>query len=81
VGVKPTYISYGRYKTEGNPDEPLSSEAMGEIQARVDRYGRMFEEAVAANRGVPLAQVRSDYGQGRMLDADAAKRIASQDER
>jgi signal peptide peptidase SppA len=74
VGVKPTYISYGRYKTEGNPDEPLSSEAMEEIQARVDRYGRAFEEAVAENRGVTLAQVRSDFGQGRMFDADSAKK-------
>ena len=24
VGIKPTYIHYGKYKVEGNPDEPLS---------------------------------------------------------
>jgi len=74
LGVKPTYISYGRYKTSGNPDSPLDDETRADIQSRVDRYGRMFEENVAANRGVPLATVRSDYGQGRMLDADAAKK-------
>jgi signal peptide peptidase SppA len=79
MGVKPRYISYGKYKTEGNPDEPLSDEAAAEIQQRVDRYGRMFEEAVAANRGIALSVVRSDYGQGRMLDADSAKRAGMVD--
>jgi len=79
VGVKPTYISYGKYKVSGNPDEPLDDETRDEIQERVNRYGRMFEEALAANRGVPLATVRSDYGQGRMLDAEAAKRAGMVD--
>jgi len=79
LGVKTRYISYGKYKTEGNPDEPLSDEAAAEIQQRVDRYGRMFEEAVAANRGIALSVVRSDYGQGRMLDADSAKRAGMVD--
>lgn len=71
-GYKPTYISYGKYKTEGNPDEPLTDEARAEIQARVDNYGRMFEEAVAKYRGVTVAKVRSDFGQGRMLSAKNA---------
>jgi capsid assembly protease len=79
LGVKPRYIAYGKYKTEGNPDEPLSDEAEEEIRKRVNRYGVMFEEAVAANRGVTLATVRSDYGQGRMLDADAAKKAGMVD--
>jgi signal peptide peptidase SppA len=79
LGVKPKYIAYGKYKTEGNPDEPLSDEAEEEIRKRVNRYGVMFEEAIAANRGVPLATVRADYGQGRMLDADSAKRAGMVD--
>jgi cytochrome c553 len=73
------YVALKAYKTEGNPDEPLSDEAAAEIQARVDRYGRMFEENVAANRGIALSVVRSDYGQGRMLDADAAKKAGMVD--
>jgi capsid assembly protease len=79
LGVKPRYIAYGRYKTEGNPDEPLSDEAEAEIRKRVNRYGVMFEEAIAANRGVTLATVRESYGQGRMLDADAAKKAGMVD--
>ena len=73
IGVKRRYIAYGKYKTEGNPDEPLTDEAVAEIQRRVDLYGRQFEEAVAANRGVSLATVRADFGQGRMLDADSGE--------
>jgi len=79
MGIKPTYISYGKFKTEGNPDEPLADETRAEIQARVDRYGRMFEQALAANRGVTLAAVQETYGQGRMLDADAAKKAGMVD--
>lgn len=75
IGVKPTYISYGRYKTSGHPDAPLDDESAADIQARVDHYGTMFEQAVAENRGVPLATVRSDYGQGKVLDAKTAKSV------
>jgi signal peptide peptidase SppA len=75
LGVKPTYIAYGKYKTENNSDEPLNDEGRAEIQARVDNYGRMFEQAVADNRGVPLATVKEDYGQGRTLDAKTAKSV------
>jgi signal peptide peptidase SppA len=79
LGVKPRYISYGKFKTEGNPDEPLTDEAAAEIQSRVDKYGRMFETDIANNRGVTLAQVRSDWGQGRMLTADQAKAVGMVD--
>jgi capsid assembly protease len=79
LGVKPRYIAYGKYKTEGNPDEPLSDEAEEEIRKRVNRYGVMFETDIAANRGVTLATVRESYGQGRMLDADAAKKAGMVD--
>jgi capsid assembly protease len=79
MGIKPTYISYGRFKTSGNPDSPLDDETLADIQSRVDRYGRMFEEALAANRGVSLSTVQENYGQGRMLDADAAKKAGMVD--
>jgi capsid assembly protease len=79
IGVKRRYVSYGKYKTEGNPDEPLSDEYAAELQARVDKYGSMFEKAIAANRGVPLATVQTDWGQGRMLDADRAKAVGMVD--
>jgi signal peptide peptidase SppA len=75
LGVKPTFISYGEYKTEGNSDGPLSDDALAEIQARVDRVGKRFESDVAKYRGVPLAAVQSDWGRGRMIEAERAKKL------
>ena len=71
-GIEITLISAGKYKTEGNPFEPLGDEARADTQARVDTYYRMFTQAVAKGRGVPVDKVRSDMGEGRMLLADAA---------
>jgi capsid assembly protease len=79
IGVKRRYVAYGKYKTEGNPDEPLSDETAAELQARVDKYGIAFEKAIAVNRGVPLSTVQSDWGQGRMLDADKARSVGMVD--
>jgi signal peptide peptidase SppA len=79
LGVKPTYISYGEYKTEGNPDGPLTDEALTEVQASVDRVGKQFESDVAKYRGVDLATVRKDWGKGRMVDASRAKTLGMVD--
>lgn len=72
VGVKPTYIHYGRYKVEGNADEPLSTEARTEIQRRVDEAGEMFTADLARFRGVSKAVVRDRFGQGRMFGGKEA---------
>jgi signal peptide peptidase SppA len=71
-GILPTYISAGRYKTEGNPDEPLDDDARAEWQSEVDELYGMFVEAVAAGRGVSADTVRSGYGEGRTLLASRA---------
>ena len=71
-GVEVTLVSAGKYKVEGNPFEPLGDEARAETQARVDTYYRMFTQAVARGRGVPVEQVRNGMGEGRVLMADAA---------
>ncbi len=71
-GVKPTLISAGKYKVEGNPYEPLNDEARGFMQSRVDDYYGAFTKAVAKGRGMPIASVRDGLGQGRVLGADAA---------
>lgn len=71
-GVKPTLISAGKYKVEGNPYAPLDAEAQGFMQSRVDDYYASFTKAVARGRGVPIAQVRDGMGEGRVLGADAA---------
>ena len=71
-GVKPTLISAGKYKVEGNPYEPLNDDARGFRQSRVDDYYGAFTKAVAKGRGLPVASVRDGLGQGRVLGADAA---------
>lgn len=71
-GIKPTLISAGKYKVEGNPYVPLDEEAQGFMQSRVNDYYATFTKAVSRGRGVPIAQVRDGMGQGRVLGADAA---------
>ena len=72
AGVTTTLISAGKFKVEGNPYAPLSEEAHGFMQSRVDDYYAAFTKAVAKGRNVPVAQVRDSMGQGRVLGADAA---------
>jgi len=79
LGIRPTYISYGEFKTEGNPDGPLSGEALTEIQAAVDRVGKQFEADVAKYRVVDIATVRREWGRGRMVDASRAKSLGMVD--
>ena len=71
-GVKPTLISAGKFKVEGNPYVPLDEEAKGFMQTRVDEYYVAFVKGVAKGRGVGMEQVRSGMGEGRVLGADAA---------
>lgn len=71
-GIQITLVSAGKYKVEGNPFEPLSDEARADTQARVDAYYRAFTGAVAKGRGLPVEQVRSGMGEGRMLLAEDA---------
>jgi signal peptide peptidase SppA len=85
-GIKVTLISAGKYKTSGNPFEPLSDEERAVIQARVDDAYGQFVKDVARGRGVTPAAVRGGMGEGRALSAKDAKavglidRIATMDE-
>lgn len=72
AGLTYSLISAGKYKTEGNPYEPLSDEARAAIQASVDEYYGLFVNAVATQRGVSANAVRSGYGEGRVLTAKQA---------
>lgn len=68
-GERVTLIHAGKYKVEGNPYEPLSDEARGEIQRKVDGAYIDFLEAVAAGRNVSTKKARTDFGEGRTLSA------------
>lgn len=71
-GVDVNYVYAGQYKTEGNPDEPLSDEARAAWQADADTLYQTFVNDVAQGRGATAASVMSDYGEGRVLLAQDA---------
>lgn len=72
IGLKPTYISAGKYKVEANPDTPLSADALNALQSSVDGYYDMFTNAVARARGVGVSDVKNGFGEGRLVMAKAA---------
>ena len=69
AGVKTTLISAGEFKVEGNPYQPISAEALGFLQSRVDDYYAAFVKGVAK---VSVGAVRGDMGKGRCFGADQA---------
>ena len=72
AGVKTTLISAGKYKTEGNPYEPLGEEAQAFMQSRVEDYYGAFTKSVAKGRGISVEVVRKDFGQGRVFGSQQA---------
>ena len=72
MGRNVTLIHAGRYKVEGNPFQPLDSEALQARQAEVNRYYDMFVRDLARGRGVSVDHVRSGFGEGRTMGAKAA---------
>ena len=72
-GVKVTYVAAGKFKTEGNPHEPLGDEAKAYLQEHVEEAYAMFVADVAKGRGLSIKDVKENFGQGRMLNAQAAK--------
>lgn len=75
TGINVTYITAGDYKAEGNPDEPLSDEALAFFQSRVNDYYDAFIGAVAAGRGISASDVIEHFGKGRMYGAKQAKAV------
>lgn len=71
-GVRTTLISAGKFKTEASPYGPLSTEAKSFMQSQIDEHYRAFTANVARGRSVSVDRVRSGFGQGRVLSADAA---------
>jgi signal peptide peptidase SppA len=78
-GIKITNISAGKYKTEGNPYEPLAEDGLAFMQSRVNDYYDAFVKAVARGREVKKSEVQNGFGEGRVLGAAEAKRIGMVD--
>jgi signal peptide peptidase SppA len=68
-GVKETIIKAGKYKMIAPESQPLSEEAHGIIQARVNEAQAMFTRAVARGRNVSVSKVNDTFGQGLMFGA------------
>jgi signal peptide peptidase SppA len=78
-GVNPTFVSAGRFKVEGNSEEPLSEAGQAAWQADVNATYDQFVAAVAAGRGVEESIVRETYGEGRVLNATDALEVGMVD--
>lgn len=78
-GVKTTLISAGKFKTEGSPFEPLADEARAHIQKLADGFMSMFVRTVARNRDVPISEVQTGFGEGRLVAAKDALRLGMVD--
>lgn len=69
-GIAVTLVSAGKFKTEGNPFEPLSADARAHLQSQVDvAYGK-FVKGLSQNRDKSPDAVRKDFGQGRLMNAE-----------
>lgn len=75
MGLKTTRITAGKYKAEGNSDEPLDDEARAQIQGMVDAVYDDFTSAVAQGRDTTQFRVKKDYGEGRVFLASKAKEL------
>lgn len=72
AGIKREVISAGKYKAEGADGGALSDGAKEHIKALIDQvYARMTTD-IANGRGVKATAVRSGFGEGRTVSAEAA---------
>ena len=74
AGVKPTFISSTPEKVEQSEVLPLSDEAKAAAQREVDLVFAAFLADVARGRGKEVAQVRRNFGRGRLVNAQDAVR-------
>ena len=67
LGIKYTYLSAGKYKTIGNPDEPLSDAAKDVFNEELNYLYNIFVGTVALHRDVEEAEVMSKMADGRVF--------------
>lgn len=73
-GIKVTYVRTPAGKARFTGDEPLTEEMLATLTERNDQAYERFVKAVARNRGVTPATVKSDFGQGEMMSPAEAKK-------
>lgn len=73
-GVTRTTFTAGKYKGEGHG--PLTDEAKAATQARLDEAFAMMTADIGGGRGVDASVVRDGFGEGRVVSAKSAKKLA-----
>jgi ClpP class serine protease len=71
-GVAVTMIAVPRFKTEANPFQPLTKQAMAHHTQQVEASYEQFVADVARGRGVAKSVVKQGYGEGRVFHASQA---------
>ena len=74
-----TVLRIPEFKYEGNSYEPLSAEARAHFEELNARTYEKFVAAVARNRGVSVATVKSEFGRGRYFHAPEAIKLGMAD--
>jgi signal peptide peptidase SppA len=64
-GIAVTVVRAGRYKALANSVEPLTEEALAEVQGQVNDVYDVFISHVAASRDVTVSTADTEMGQGR----------------
>lgn len=72
MGLKTTLIYAGEHKVETYPESPLTDDARAHLQSLVDDMYAQFTGDVGRGRGISAAQVKADYGKGRVMTAREA---------
>jgi signal peptide peptidase SppA len=67
AGIRVTLIKAGRFKTDGNPFEPLANSCRDDMRLKVDAVYQMFVGNVARARRVKASTVRENFGEGRSV--------------
>ncbi len=71
-GLQVTMISAGKYKTEFASFAPLGDDARAALQEQVDYTYTKFLAGLKRNRGLSMEEVRKNFGQGRVVNAEQA---------
>lgn len=78
-GRKVTLVHAGEHKVETYPQSPLTEDARAHLQSLVDDAYGLFVTAIAKGRGVSAADVRGNFGGGRVLSPKEAVRVGMAD--
>lgn len=70
-GIKVTYLQAGKYKTMGNPYEPLTEEAKNELMQGINFVYQEFKNTVQLNRNLSEEELNK-VTEGRIFTAEQA---------